>query len=321
MTDPHGRTIDYLRISVTDRCNFRCTYCMPQDGVPPKPHDEILRFEEIADVVRAAVRLGISRFRLTGGEPLVRAGIVDLVSMIASLPGVTDLAMSTNASLLEESARPLRDAGLRRVNISLDTLDEMKFRAITRCGELASVLRGVDAALDAGLEPVKINVVTMRGVNEDELERFARLTLDRPLHVRFIEHMRSNAPENVVQPEYVPGEEIKTRLTAAFGKLEPTDRPESSGPATAYRLRDAAGTVGFISAITAPFCASCNRLRLSSDGRLVACLFEGGEVDLRTLLRSNAGDDAIENAFTKAAALKPLRHSRSRAIPMSTLGG
>lgn len=305
MRDGYGREINYLRVSVTDRCNLRCRYCMPESGVRLKTHEEILRLEEIIRLLGVAVGLGLTRIRFTGGEPLVRKNFSYLVASAAALPGVADLALTTNGILLAEKAKELRRAGLRRVNISLDTLDPERFAYLTRGGDLARVKEGIAAALASGLDPVKINVVVTRGFNEDEVEAFAALSLERPLHVRFIELMPLG--EAAGQAEgFVPVDELLARLRRVVA-LEPVE-VAGSGPASYYRLPGGRGTVGFIAALSRCFCAECNRLRLTADGKLRPCLAGGREIDLRGPLRAGAGDEELAALFRLAAALKPARH-------------
>jgi GTP 3',8-cyclase len=332
LTDPFGRTIDYLRVSVTDRCNFRCVYCMPEHGFPATPKDEHLRYEEVVRLVRVAVNLGITKVRLTGGEPLLRKDLPEMVTEIAALPGVRDLSCTTNGFLLEEQAELLRSAGLTRINVSLDSLDPNRFTEVARRGSLDRVLRGIDAAERAGLRPLKINCVLMKGVNEDEVVDFARLTLARPIHVRFIElmPMRWNLDESAGYQEkpgllqlrscggdmlsdaqmrrmFLSAEEAKNRIESALGDLGPAEVP-TNGPARTYRLEGATGTVGFISQITSDFCSKCNRLRLTHDGFLRPCLMSDGEMDLRTPLRLGATDDELRELFRAVVAAKPERH-------------
>ncbi len=282
--DAYERPIQYLRVSVTDRCNLRCVYCMPEEGVPLLAHEEILRNEEIVRIVRIAVELGFSHIRLTGGEPLVRRGIVNLVADLARIPGLDDLSMTTNGVLLKDHAEALARAGLRRVNISLDTLRPERFRRITRWGDLEDVLEGRKAALAAGLRPVKINVVVVRGLNDDEVVDIARLTLEPDWHIRFIEVMPLGAGIHWAGDGVVPSAEIRHRIEAALGPLTPVYGDVGVGPARYYRLPGAEGTIGFISAVTEHFCHYCNRLRLTSDGRLLPCLLSSATIDLRTPL-------------------------------------
>lgn len=328
-TDDYNRSIDYLRISVTDRCNLRCTYCMPAQGVSPRSHDEILRYEEIVTVVRAAAELGIHQVRLTGGEPLVRLGIADLVRALAGIPGIDDLSMTTNGLLLPRCAAELAQAGLQRVNVSLDTLRPERFAAITRCGRIEDALAGIEAAKQAGLTPVKINTVVIRGTNDDEVVDMARKTLTESWHVRFIEWMpvgdSTVAAENWSE-RVVTAAEIQTRIEAALGALVPVYGPGGSGPARYYRLPGAEGTVGLISPVSAHFCASCNRLRLTADGQLRPCLLSDQELDLRTPLRQGAGVPEIKALLLQAIARKPQQHhleacQRAQSRLMAQIGG
>lgn len=326
MKDGCGRTVDYLRVSVTDRCNLRCRYCMPETGVVPLGHDQILRYEELVRVVACARDLGVSRVRVTGGEPLVRLGVVDLVARLAALPGIREVSMTTNGQLLAPVALSLRRAGLVRVNVSLDTLDDDKFAAICRRGSWQQAWDGIEAALAAGLSPVKINVVVMRGLNDDELEKFAALTQDRPLHVRFIELMPLGECGDMQPEHFVPAEEMREILAQKF-RLLPATGVVGNGPARYYRLEGAAGTVGFIAPLTEHFCPGCNRLRLSSTGMLSPCLGFPEEIDLREALRGGAGDEKIRELIRQAILAKPAGHDltagreRARRRHMHRLGG
>jgi cyclic pyranopterin phosphate synthase len=327
--DAYNRPISYLRISVTDRCNLRCVYCMPPQGVAKRAHGEILRYEEIETVVRAAAALGITKVRLTGGEPLVRPGIVDLVRMLACVEGIDDLAMTTNAILLNDYAKELAQAGLRRVNISLDTLRPERFERITRCGRLEDVLAGMEAARQAGLTPIKINTVVMRGMNDDEVVDFARRTLELGWHVRFIELMpigNSLTVEDDWRERVVTAREIQKQIEATLGALEPAKVLPGGGPARYYRLPEAKGTLGFITPISEHFCHQCNRLRLTADGHLRPCLLSEYEIDLRTPLRNGAGEEQIKMLILQSIASKPLQHHLDEShVPkgrmMSQIGG
>lgn len=321
----YHRAISYLRVSITDRCNLRCVYCMPEEGVPALRHEDILRYEEIKRLVRIAAELGISRVRLTGGEPLVRRGIEDLIAMLVAIPGIEELALTTNGTLLRQMAGRLMAAGLARVNISLDTLRPERYRAITRGGSLDDVLAGIAAARQAGLDPVKINTVIMRGVNEDEVLDFAARTVAEAWHVRFIELMPLGETAQTALTEYISSQEIRAQIEVHMGTLEPAEVP-GNGPARYWRLPGASGTLGFISAISEHFCAHCNRLRLTSDGRLVPCLFADLEFDLRGPLRAGADDAALRDIFLQAITAKPDRHhlDECRVMPrheMSRMGG
>jgi cyclic pyranopterin phosphate synthase len=341
-TDSFGRRIDYLRISVTDRCNLRCVYCMPPDGVPWRAPNEILTFEEIERFAEAAVEEGISKIRLTGGEPLVRKGIVDHVARLRSITGIEAIAVTTNGILLPRYAKDLVAAGLSRVNISLDTLDPGVYKQITRGGRLEDALAGIEAAFDAGMAPVKVNGVVVRSLDQDLLS-FARMTLDRPLHIRFIEYMPVGgegepttggacSSETAVGAwtieDHVPSDEIVARLSAegiaaGLGALEPVARdaaPGGWGPATYYRFPGAVGTIGVISPLSHHFCAECNRLRLTADGKLRTCLFSDDELDAREVLR-NGGD--VRALIRAALAAKPESHNMRVGTlrRMSQIGG
>jgi cyclic pyranopterin phosphate synthase len=324
LSDSFQRPITYLRISVTDRCNLRCIYCMPEAGVDLMSHYDILSYEEIYTVAKAAAELGINRIRLTGGEPLVRAGIADLISLLAGIETIEDLSLTTNGILLAQYATGLKEAGLQRVNISLDTLKPDRFRQITRCGNLADTLRGIEAARAAELTPVKINVVVMAGVNDDEITDFAAKTVTDGWNVRFIELMpvSSNEP---VSDKLVSVSEIRKRLET-MGKLEPWKVDAGNGPAKYFRLPGASGTVGFISPVTEHFCFQCNRLRLTADGKLRPCLLSEAEIDLKGPLRGGAPVEELKNLISQAIANKPKGHqlaggARPKGRPFSQVGG
>jgi cyclic pyranopterin phosphate synthase len=302
--DSFGRSINYLRISVTDRCNLRCLYCMPPEGVTRIPHSEILSYEEIQTVAHAAAELGMNRIRLTGGEPLVRAELSKLVRMLSQMEGIEELFLTTNGTFLKLYAPELKQAGLTRVNVSLDTLRADRFRYITRLGELKDVLEGIEAARDVGLQPVKINTVVMRGINDDEVLDFAKMTYEDGWHVRFIELM----PFKGVA-EFVPSVELRQHIEL-LGKIEPCTPIIGNGPAIYYRLSGAAGTIGFISPVTElSFCSRCNRLRLTPDGRLRPCLLAEDEIDLKTPLRNNASMEELKRLILRTVASKPEHHN------------
>jgi cyclic pyranopterin phosphate synthase len=301
--DSFGRSINYLRISVTDRCNLRCIYCMPPEGVPQMPHNEILSYEEVRTVVRAAAELGINKVRLTGGEPLVRADFSKLVKMLSQIKGMEELSLTTNGTILKKYALELKQAGLSRVNVSLDTLKVDKFQHISRLGELQDVLDGIEAARKAGFDPVKINTVIMRGINDDEILDFASMTYEDGWHIRFIELM----PFKGVA-DFVPSIELRQHISL-LGKLEPCASVTGNGPAMYYRLAGAKGTIGFISPLTEPsFCSRCNRMRLTPDGKLRPCLLGEDEIDLKMPLRNNASIEELKRLILKAVASKPQRH-------------
>jgi cyclic pyranopterin phosphate synthase len=335
VSDLFNRPINYLRISVTDRCNFRCIYCMPTEGIHLLSHDEILTYEEIALIVRLAAELGIKKVRLTGGEPLVRARLPDLVAMLADIEAIDDISLTTNGALLKEYAAELKRAGLKRVNVSLDSLDEDKFERITRYRKLSDVLQGIEAAKACGLNPVKINVVAMRGINDDEILDFARLTITEGWHVRFIELMpfvTDNPPEvhstgrkTDMQSQFMSADEIKERL-GSLGELKPCLPIKGSGPAKYFSFPGAGGTIGFITPVSQHFCFSCNRLRLTAEGKLRPCLLSDSEIDLRQPLRSGASPEELKQVIKEAIQKKPKEHQLSRGRTsrkrfMSQVGG
>ena len=329
LVDPFGRTIRDLRISVTDRCNFRCTYCMPEEGMRWMPRSEILTFEEIERVARLFVeRFGVDGIRLTGGEPTVRAHLPVLVAKLARL-GV-DMALTTNGATFRNLAHELREAGLRRVNISLDTLDRAKFEQMTRRDELPAVLDGIDAAIEAGFDPVKINAVVQRGVNDDEIVPLARFGRERGVEIRFIEFMPLDAAGNWLHDDVVGQDEIVARLAAEF-PLEPVPA-RGAAPADRWRYTDGGfvgggGTVGVIPTVTKPFCGDCDRVRLTADGQFRTCLFETREFDVREVLRTGGSDDDLAALIQRAVGTKWAGHQIGQVTfvkprrTMSQIGG
>ena len=306
LLDQFGRGIEYLRISVTDRCNFRCMYCMPEAGMQWLPKADILTYEEIAAVVAQLAPLGLSRLRITGGEPTIRPDLERLVAMLRAVPGIADIALSTNGVRLPALAPALRAAGLDRVNMSADSLQPERIAAIARRDLGFDPVASARAAEAAGLGPIKINVVVMRGVNDDEIEQFARLTLDHPWHVRFIELMPVGDMREATWDRVVPTEEVLERI-AAIGSLTDDDGPpKGNGPARYMRLAGAAGTIGVITPMTHTYCGSCNRVRLTADGRLRTCLFGDHEVNLRDALRAG---EPLAPLFRRALAEKPKEHA------------
>lgn len=348
LVDRFGREITYMRISVTDKCNLRCVYCMPEEGVKAKTHGEMLTMEEFARVVRVASALGISRVRITGGEPLARKGIVSLVRAVAAVPGIRDISMTTNATMLASVADELAVAGLNRVNISLDSLKPDTYARLTRRGDLASAIAGIHAAQHAGLRPIRLNAVVLRGINSDEIESLAALTLRNDWDVRFIEFMPFWGNGGLFGEEHVvPIDEIRRRVLALgiedripqWSAAERTDVCTSgveavaaagqnrSGPANYLRLRGGVGQVGFISRDGDEFCGACNRIRLTADGMFRPCLLSEASIDVKTALRSGGGDEAIADLIRRAVAAKPAS-GRSRgadglweARPLSQIGG
>jgi cyclic pyranopterin phosphate synthase len=326
MKDNYRREINYLRISVTDRCNLRCVYCMPSRGVKSIPHREILNFEEITRLVKAATLAGIKKIRFTGGEPLIRRELPELIRAIASITQIDDIALTTNGILLAEKVQELKKAGLKRVNISLDSLDGQKYMAITRGGHLEETWKGIESALQFNLHPVKLNCVIIKGFNDNEIDDLARISLDRPLHIRFIELMPFGTSEAWARNRFFAAGKIKEIIEKNFGPLEPVKRMAGNGPAKYFRLAGAAGTIGFITAISDHFCAACNRLRLTSTGGLRACLHNSYEVDVRAPLRNGASLEELVALIEKAVLKKPQQH-HIKTTPagdkesMSLLGG
>ncbi|MDA8442696.1 MAG: GTP 3',8-cyclase MoaA [Peptococcaceae bacterium] len=305
MRDQYQRQIEYLRISITDRCNLRCSYCMPAQGVQWMPSGEILSYEEILRIARLSVSLGFNKFRVTGGEPLLRKGVLGFLKQLASLEGVKDLTLTTNGILLPDMAAQLKDAGVKRLNISLDTLDPAKFAAITRGGELTRVLAGIKQSIEVGFAPVELNVVVMRGFNDNNLTDFVALAQEYPLHIRFIELMPigTGAEQNSA---LVTVAEMRQKL--AYLKLTPTEAVQGAGPAQCYSAPELQGSIGFISAISQHFCTQCNRVRLTADGKLKPCLHSATEYDLKAALRAGVSDAEVKEAIAEAVLLKPSQH-------------
>jgi GTP 3',8-cyclase len=306
MKDQFGRSIEYLRISVTDRCNFRCVYCMPAEGLQWLPKSDILSYEEIADVVSQLAPMGLRRLRITGGEPTIRPNLDELIRMLRAVPEVEDIALSTNGVRLPQIAELYREAGLDRVNISADSLRPERIAAIARRNLGFDPVRAAMAAEAAGLRPIKLNVVVMRGINDDEIVDFARLTLEHEWHVRFIELMPVGEMRELTWEHVVPSEEVLSRV-AELGALQASEGPpRGNGPAAYYRLAGGAGTIGVITPMTHTYCGSCNRVRLTADGKLRTCLFGDHEVDLRTPLRAGEG---LAPHFRRALEEKPREHA------------
>ena len=307
LSDSFQRPINYLRISVTDRCNLRCVYCMPAEGVELMSHEDILTYEEIHTVARAAAELGINKVRLTGGEPLVRSGLSELIRMLAQIDGIDDISLTTNGTLLSHCAAELKRAGLQRVNVSLDTLKPDKFSLITRSNlALDDVLAGIEAARSVGLDPVKLNMVVVSGVNDDEILDFTAKTIDEGWHVRFIEFM-SLGGVGSSNSRFTSVSEMRKRLEQV-GELQPCLPDVGNGPARYFRFPNARGTVGFITPVSEHFCFHCNRLRLTADGRLRLCLLAEDEIDLRQSLRGGASSAELKQLIETAVANKPRRH-------------
>jgi cyclic pyranopterin phosphate synthase len=327
LTDRYQRSIDYLRVSITDHCNLRCIYCTPLGGAVKLDQQDILSYEEFLRLIRVAVAMGITKVRLTGGEPLVRKGVTHFCRRLAGLPGLQSLSLTTNGILLEELAEDLYGAGIRRVNISLDTLQPQKFLHITRRNEFERVWRGIQAAERAGLNPIKINVVVMRGINDDEILELAKLTLNRPYHIRFIEFMSMNNDNQWVLQHYVSADEILAKLLTV-ASLEQISSQNTNGPARHFRWPDAKGIIGIISPISHHFCPSCNRIRLTADGKLRNCLFSDQEVDIKSPLRQGATDADLSQILRASIGNKPKEHCLQSDVfrkcqnrPMVAIGG
>lgn len=318
LIDRFGRKIEYLRISVTDRCNFKCIYCFTRQNWKWLPHKEILTFEELETIVRTAVKLGIKKIRLTGGEPLLRKNIDILIKKLTQIPKIIDLSLTTNGFFLEELGERLKDAGLKRINISLDTLNKNKFEKLTGVSAFEKVLKSIDIALDLGFNPVKINTVVIRGFNEDEILELAKLTLEKPIEVRFIEFMPIGKNSLWNEERVVTAKEIK-KILESFSKLIP-EISYSGGPAKVFRWKNAKGKIGLISPMSEPFCYKCNRLRITADGKLRPCLFSDYEINLKPILREGKG--TLEEAFFLALKIKPIKHNINFTLkPMRAIGG
>ncbi len=305
MRDGFGRRIEYLRISVTDKCNLRCVYCMPEEGLPWLKRDALLSYEEIAQIVGTMAPLGLRSVRITGGEPLVRRDLPRLARMLAAIPGITDISLSTNAVLLDQHAEALRQAGVNRLNVSLDSLVPERVDAIARRpGSAEGIFRGLDAAERAGFAPIKINCVVMRGRNDDEIADFARISRERPWHIRFIEVMPTGENLGVSADEFVSSDEMLERIRA-IGDLRPVAGPKGNGPARYYAFPDAPGTVGIITPMSHNYCDLCNRMRLTADGQLRPCLFGAIQTNLRDPIRRG---EPIEPLIRETLRIKPERH-------------
>ncbi|MCH7978051.1 MAG: GTP 3',8-cyclase MoaA [Acidobacteria bacterium] len=312
--DSYQRDINYLRISVTDHCNLRCVYCMPVNGLHFLPREHLLTPEEIASVVRAAVSVGFRKFRLTGGEPTLRPDLLDIVRLIAQTDGAGELSMTTNGILLPGLAKPLAEAGLRRVNIHLDTLRPDRLGGIMRWGRLEDIWRGIEAAEQAGLRPIKLNAVVARGHNDMDVAEMAALTIDRDWHIRFVEMMPFGNGEcdRVATDQYVSNEETRARIEQKLGLLTPIES-DSSDESSNHKLPGARGVVGFISPVSAPYCGSCNRMRLTAEGKLHLCLLNDDEMDIKKQLRQG-GPEAVREVLRKAVELKPMGHRLPEGI-------
>ena len=327
LIDGFGRLHDNLRISVTDRCNIRCFYCMPEDGVKFMPREEILSFEEIARVARVAVSLGVRKLRITGGEPLVRKNLAVLIEKLIAIPGVEDIALTTNAVLLEDQAEDLYRAGLRRLNVHLDTLDRARFEHITRRDDLPKVLAGLDKAQSLGFGPIKINAVAVKNLVEPDIVPLAQFGRERDIEIRYIEFMPLDAQGIWDKAKVLLQDDMLRLLAEGIGPLEEIPDRDPRAPASEFRFTDGVGRVGFISSVSHPFCLNCNRIRLTSDGKLRYCLFAIDETDVKGLLRSDASDDAIRATIRQTVAEKWIGHEINTQKfvapprPMYSIGG
>jgi len=311
LNDSVGRKVSYLRISVIDRCNLRCRYCTPEDQFPLLNHQDVLRYEEILTVVKALVPIGVDKVRLTGGEPLVRKNLDQLVAWLSEVNGIRDISLTTNGVLQAEKGKLLRDAGLSRVNISLDTLKKDKFSYITRRDYFSRVIAGMETALSLGFSPVKVNVVAMRGFNDDEIIDFVALAEKFPVHVRFIEYMPIGSGTSWEVGQFISIDDIRQQVEKHYGPLQPVPIGPCSGPAELYSFSGGQGRIGFIGALSHHFCDRCNRIRITADGRLRPCLLADTEFDLKDHLRCGADAEAIRALFFQALAAKPKSHGMS----------
>lgn len=323
----NNRVINYLRISITDRCNLRCMYCMPEDGIDFIPHESILRYEEILHIVRLAVQKGIRKIRLTGGEPLVRKGFLEFLKELNNIEGLKETTLTTNGVLLKELAAGIKECGVKRLNISLDSLKRERFAHITGRDMFDQVWEGIQEAERLGFEPIKINIVAMKGINDDEIQDFAGLTMTKPYHVRFIEHMPVGEDNGWKSENFISVLEIYN-IIHRLGELRPVSgRNLLDGPAQRFKLDGAKGEIGLIGALSNHFCSICNRLRLTADGHIRSCLFSDEEIDIKAPLRNNEGDEKILSLIDTAIKNKPLQHNlnvsgiRTCARRMSSIGG
>ena len=323
--DAYGRRIDYLRMSLIDHCNLRCVYCMPLKGLKFIPRPDLLTPVEIEQIARVAVDVGFHKIRLTGGEPTLRPDLIEIVERLARIPGLSTLAMTTNGILLPELAKDLKRAGLTRVNIHIDTVNETSLKRLMRWGDLQKAMAGIYAAEEAGLTPIKLNAVVLRGYNEEDVVELAELTIDKPWHMRFIEAMPLGIQANEAIRRYVSNQETRARIEAVHGPLELLNNGELLGEARMYRIAGAQGQIGFINPVSEPYCDDCNRLRMTADGKIRLCLLTDHEMDFRTALRTK-GPDALYPLFKRAVDHKPVGHSLRNGIyperrGMSQIGG
>lgn len=326
LIDPYNRHLTYLRISITDRCNLRCIYCIPRGDLPKLRHEDILTYEEILRLVRIAIELGVRKIRLTGGDPFLRKGVCEFIPRLTALLGLEDVSLTTNGIYLKANLEKIRASGIKRINVSLDTLQREKYERITGYDGLEAVWEGIELARKLGFDPVKINVVAIKGLNDDEILDFARLSLRYPFHVRFIEYMAIGVTDSDVPLDHIPSSIIKEKLES-LGELAPIPKTAYGGPAERFRFNGAPGEVGIISAVTNHFCHLCNRLRLTASGYLRPCLLSDLEEDLKGPLRKGASDNDLAEIFLKAASNKPYAQQSApeNSSPflgqMSSIGG
>jgi len=329
MLDKFNRDINYLRVSITDRCNLHCSYCRPKEGISLQGHDDILRYEEIIRIVSVAVKMGLVKVRVTGGEPLVRRGFVNFIAALKNINGLNDISLTTNGILLEEFARDIFDAGICRINISLDSLNKDKYCRITNGGNLDAVLRGIARAEKIGFFPIKINTVAIKGFNDDELSDFAQLAVNKPFQVRFIELMPVGQANSGYSEDYMPATQIIKKISERYELEQVKDKKnKSDGPAKIFKIKGGCGEIGFINPVSDHFCSTCNRLRLTSDGKLRVCLLKEDEIDFKKALRENCSDTDLENLIREAILLKPKEHdlvctesTLKKCRNMSAIGG
>jgi len=323
--DNHNRLLSYLRVSITDRCNLKCIYCNPDNLNPKLPHDHILRYEEILRIIKVGVNLGISKVRVTGGEPLVRKGVYDFLEELIKIKGIQAVSLTTNGALLKDNIEKLKSAGIKRINVSLDTLKRKKYKEITGRDSFLQTWEGIELAQEAGLYPIKLNVVALNGINDDELKDIARLSFSHPFHIRFIEYMPIGS-RFIKNESPLLAPEILKRIES-LGKLNPIANETNDGPAKRFKFEGALGEIGIISSISHHFCETCNRLRLTASGQLRSCLLADYHQDLITPLRKGCSDNELANIFLKAASHKPFKHkvavNQSTAVKgnMSSIGG
>ena len=309
MLDKFNREINYLRVSITDRCNLHCSYCRPKEGISLQGHEDILRYEEIIRVVSIAVKMGLVKVRITGGEPLVRRGCVEFLAALKKIDGLKDISITTNGILLEEFAQKIFDAGISRINISLDSLNKDKYFRITNGGNLDDVLRGIARAEEVGFSPIKINTVAINGFNDDEVLEFAQLAVNKPFQVRFIELMPVGQANLDYGEDYIPATQLIEKISERYElELIKNKKNKSDGPAKIFKIKGGRGEIGFINPVSSHFCSTCNRLRLTSDGKLRVCLLNEAEIDLKKALRENCSDTELEKLIGDAVLLKPKQH-------------